>query len=215
MLANKNDEAQFWDKIARKYAADQIKDMVGHERTVERSRHLLSPSADVIEIGCGTGTIALKLASSVSRILATDASSEMIAIAQEKALALGCQNASFTVASADQVPGSDGAYDAALAFSVLHLVTRRRATLAHVHALLKPGGVFISKTPCLSEMNVLIRYAVPVARMVGKAPHVSFFTAPELEAEIASAGFTIIEQARHGSDRKDPLIFIVARKSEA
>jgi hypothetical protein len=51
--------------------------------------------------------------------------------------------------------------------------------------------------------------------MIGKAPFVSYFSAPELEAEIAGAGFTIIERERHGSGRKDARIFIVARKSAA
>jgi ubiquinone/menaquinone biosynthesis C-methylase UbiE len=210
-----NDDARFWNKIARKYANDPIKDMAGYERTVERTRGMLGPSATVLEIGCGTGTTALKLAPSVSSIVGADVSSEMIAIAREKATAQGCHNATFTVASADQVPGADGSYDAVLAFSVLHLISARQATVGRIHALLKPGGLFISKTPCLSEMNLLIRYAVPVARLIGKAPSVSFFSGLELAAEIAGAGFTIIEQGRHGSERKDPRIFIVARKAEA
>ena len=35
---------------------------------------------------------------------------------------------------------------------------------------LKPGGLFISKTTCLAEMTSLIRLAVPVMRVIGKAP---------------------------------------------
>jgi hypothetical protein len=80
---------------------------------------------------------------------------------------------------------------------------------------LKPSGLFVSKTPCLSEMNPFIRVAVPVMRFVGRAPpYVSFFSATELEAEIADAGFVIIERERHGSEPKDARIFIVARKSD-
>jgi hypothetical protein len=84
--------------------------------------------------------------------------------------------------------------------------------LESAYRQLKPGGLFISKTPCLSEMNPLIRLAVPVARLIGKAPFVSFFRASDLEAEITKAGFSIVESARHGSGAKDPRIFIVARK---
>lgn len=205
-------DAKFWDRVARKYAADPIKDMAGYERTVERTRQLLPPSATVLEIGCGTGTTALRLAPSVTRIAATDVSSEMIAIAREKAAAEACRNVEFYVAPANQAPGADCTYDAVLAFNVLHLLDNRPMTLARVHALLKPGGLFISKTPCLSEMNPLIRLAVPVARLFGKAPTVSFFSASALEADIVNAGFTIVEQGRHGSGRKDARIFIVARK---
>ncbi|MFZ4805823.1 MAG: class I SAM-dependent methyltransferase [Hyphomicrobiaceae bacterium] len=214
-MARTIDHARFWDAIARKYAADRIGDMAGYERTVERTRQLLGSADTVLEIGCGTGTTALKLAPSLSRIVATDVSTEMVAIAREKAAAQGCQNAEFTVADATHVPGPDSAYDAVLAFNLLHLIADRPSTLKRIHRLLRPDGLFISKTPCLSEMNPLLRLGVPVARFFGKAPFVSFFRADQLEREIADTGFTIVERARHGSGRKDPRIFIVARKVDA
>lgn len=205
-------DAQFWDRLARKYAADPIKDMAGYERTVARTRQLLGANDSVLEIGCGTGTTALKLAPSVSHIVATDISAEMIAIAREKAAAERIENVTFTVAPASGGVGPDGRHDAVLAFNVLHLLENRAAALADAKRVLKPGGLLITKTPCLSEMNPFIRIAVPVARWLGKAPSVSFFDAARLETEIAHAGFTIIERARHGSGRKDPRIFLVARR---
>ena len=60
-------DARFWDRIARKYAADPIKDMDGYARTVDRTRHHLRSTDTVLELGCGTGTTALKLAAHVSR----------------------------------------------------------------------------------------------------------------------------------------------------
>jgi ubiquinone/menaquinone biosynthesis C-methylase UbiE len=205
-------DTRFWDRASRKYAAAPIQDMAGYERTLWRTRELLDRSANVIEIGCGTGTTALRLAPAVKRLTATDVSGEMIAIAREKAEAVGCRNVDFAVASGEGAPGSDAAYDAVLAFNTLHLIPDRSALLVHVRRLLRPGGLFISKTPCLSEMNPLIRFAVPVARLIGKAPSVSFFMASALEEEIAAGGFSIVERDRHGSGRKDPRIFIVARK---
>ena len=207
-------DARFWNRIARKYAAEPITDTTGYERTLGRTRDLLRSSDVVIELGCGTGTTALKLAPCVSRIVATDVSSEMIAIGREKAAVQACHNAEFVVAAAGRAPGADGSFDAVLAFNLLHLVADRLSMLREVHRLLKPGGLFISKTPCLSEMNPLIRLAVPVMRLIGKAPFVAFFSAAELESEIARAGFTVIERARHGSERKDARIFIVARKPD-
>lgn len=206
-------DVSFWDRAARKYAAAPIRDMAGYERTLGRVRQLLPPSATVLEIGCGTGTTALKLAPSVERIVATDVSGAMVAIAREKAAAAGCHNVEFSVATATDAPGSEGAYDAVLALNVLHLISDRPAALAHVRRQLKHGGLLISKTPCLSEMNRLIRLAVPVAQWLGKAPGVAFFDAAGLEAEIAAAGFTITERGRHGSGRKDPRIVLVATKT--
>ena len=205
------DDQRFWDRVARKYARDPIKDMAGYTRTLESTRQRLRETDTVLELGCGTGTTALSLAPAVARIVGTDVSGEMIAIAREKAGALGCENSEFEVASADHAFRADGAFDAVLAFNVLHLIADRSAALQQAVRALKPGGLFISKTPCLSEMNPLLRLAVPVARLVGKAPHVAFFSALELQREIEGAGFEIVERARHGSGRKDARIFIVAR----
>lgn len=206
------DSARFWDRAAPKYAVSPIKDMRGYERTIDRTRSLLDTSDTVLEIGCGTGMTALRLAPGVSRLVAADVSSEMISIARRKAEAEGLRNVEFTVVEAGSAPGSDGIYDAVLAFNLLHLVAERPTTIANVYRLLKPGGVFITKTPCLSEMNLLIRAAVPIMQFVGQAPFVSFFSASELENEIETAGFAIVERARHGSQRKDPRVFIVAQK---
>ena len=211
MFRTTND-ARFWDRIARKYANDRIADMAGYERTLERTRHYLESDDTAFEFGCGTGTTALKLAPFVRRIVATDISSEMIAIAREKAEAEGQDNAEFEVATPDAAAWPDGAFDVALGFNVLHLVAAREAALKSIHRLLRPGGLFISKTPCLKEMNPVIRMAVPVMQLVGKAPYVTSFSEDELEREIAAPGFEIIERARHGSRGKDPRPFLVARK---
>ena len=93
-------DARFWDRAARKYSTDPITDMAGYERTLERTRHYLKGNETAFEFGCGTGTTALRLAPFVGRIVASDISGEMIAIAREKAKAEGCGNVTFEVARA-------------------------------------------------------------------------------------------------------------------
>ena len=205
-------DARFWDRVARKYAKDAIKDMAGYERTVARVRDCLKSTDEVLELGCGTGTTALRFAPRVARYVGTDISTEMIAIAREKAAAEQCGNVEFSVAGSDRSSWPTGPFDAVLAFNLLHLVPDRVQYLQQVHAVLKPGGLFITKTPCLSEMNRLIRLAVPVAQLFGKAPNVAFFSGHELISEIVAAGFGIEEQARHGSRSNEPRIFIAARR---
>lgn len=205
-------DARFWDRVARKYARYAIRDMAGYECTVARVRESLCSTDAVLEIGCGTGTTALKLAPGVTRYIGTDISSEMIAIAREKAVAERFSNVEFRVVGSDGSTWPAGKFDAVLAFNVMHLVPDRARHLQQVHAALKPGGLFISKTPCLSEMNRLIRLAVPVAQFFGKAPNVAFFSGGELANDIAAAGLTVVEQARHGSKPNEPRIFILARR---
>jgi ubiquinone/menaquinone biosynthesis C-methylase UbiE len=206
-------DVRFWDRTARKYAVDPIADMAGYERTLARTRDYLKSDDVVFELGCGTGTTALKLASNVRRIVATDISREMIAIAREKAEAEGSQNAEFEVGAPDAAPWPDETFDVVLGFNVLHLVAARASALRGVHRLLKPDGLFISKTPCLNDMSPVVRVAVPLLRVFGKAPsHVAFFSAKDLEREIVAAGFEILEHARHASRGKDTRPFLVAKK---
>ena len=77
-------DARFWDRAAKKYAASPIDDEAGFERTLARTRALMPPDARVLELGCGTGTAALRLADSVKSYVGTDISAGMIAIAQQK-----------------------------------------------------------------------------------------------------------------------------------
>lgn len=206
------DDARFWDRFARRYSRAKISDMAGYERTLERTTELISGMPAVLEIGCGTGTTALRLAPFVGHMRATDISSGMIGIAKDKAVDAGCPNIEFDVAAPEDVVAGEGTYDAVLAFNLLHLLRDRAATLAHVRQLLKPGGLLISKTVCLTELNPLIRIAIPVMQWVKLAPYVSVIPAERLEQDVIDAGFTIIERARHGSTKKDIRAFIVARR---
>ena len=206
-------KARFWDRIAVKYAADPIADMAGYEATLRRVQGLLSADQDVLEIGCGTGSTALRLAPNTGRLLATDVSAGMIAIAREKLAAQLVPQLSFAVADADAPVAGVGEYDAVLAFNVLHLVTDLDRALESAVQALRPGGLLISKTVCISEMNPLIPYlALPLMRAVGKAPHVLCFDAAALQWAIARQGMDIVSVERHGTRGKDIRVFIVARK---
>jgi SAM-dependent methyltransferase len=56
----------------------------------ERLRCLFAGRERILELGCGTGEDAIHLARLGHRVLATDASTEMIRVARLKALAAGC-----------------------------------------------------------------------------------------------------------------------------
>jgi len=206
-------KARFWDRIAAKYAADPIADMAGYETTLRRVQGLLSADQDVLEIGCGTGTTALRLAPFTHRLLATDVSAGMIAIARQKLAAEPVPQLSFALADADAPAAGQSEYDAVLAFNLLHLVIDLDRALELAMQALRPGGLLISKTACIAEMNPLIRYlALPVMRAVGKAPHVLCFDADALRSAIERQGMDIVSVERHGTRGKDFRVFIVACK---
>jgi ubiquinone/menaquinone biosynthesis C-methylase UbiE len=68
------DPARFWDRRADGYSKRPIKDMESYEKTLDCTRKHLSASDEVLEVGCGTGTTALRLAPVVKQITATDIS---------------------------------------------------------------------------------------------------------------------------------------------
>ncbi|AOG23742.1 class I SAM-dependent DNA methyltransferase [Acidovorax sp. RAC01] len=206
-------KARFWDRIAPKYAADAIADLAGYEATLRRVQGLLSTSQDVLEIGCGTGSTALRLAPFTRSLLATDVSPAMIDIAHQRLAGQPSPQLRFAVADADALAAGQGLYDAVLAFNVLHLVSDLDAALALAVQALRPGGLLISKTPCLAEMNPLIPYvAVPLMRAIGMAPPVLCFAEQRLEAALVQQGLQVVCAERHGTRGKDIRAFVVARK---
>lgn len=207
-------KARFWDRIARKYAADPIADPAGYEATLRRVQGLLSPQHEVLEIGCGTGMTALRLAGGTRHYLATDLSAEMIAIARERQAAApqALTQLHFVRADAEQPEHGPRRFDAVLAFNLLHLVDDLDRALAVAARALRPGGRFISKTPCIAEMNPLVpRLALPLMRAIGKAPQVLCFDEARLRTAIERQGLLIEAVERHGTRGKDIRAFIVAR----
>ncbi|MBO6901496.1 MAG: class I SAM-dependent methyltransferase [Rhizobiaceae bacterium] len=201
---------EFWNRIARKYAANPIKDMAGYNLTMDRTRAYLAADDDILEVGCGSGATALLLAPNVGHITASDISSEMIAIGREKAAEAKVANIDFVRATPfdDAFPAAP--YNAVLAFNFLHLTPDVPATLRRLAGLLRPGGLLISKTANIGGMKQLVfRPVIAVMRLFGKAPSgLSYKTPKQLEAMIGAAGFEIVESDFHGDSRP----FIVARK---
>lgn len=206
-------DARFWDRAARRYARSQISDQAGYERTLERTRALLGQGDRVLELGCGTGSTALRLAPVVKSYLATDISPKMIGIAQAKAAESAVAGLTFQTATAESLTPAPGSFDAVLGFNYLHLVRDPQGTLRRIHSLLAPGGLFISKTPCLGEMNRLIQWGLlPAMRALGLAPHVTVLDAAALTGMMEQARFGIIATERHATKGKDCRPFILASK---
>ena len=207
-------KARFWDRFANGYAGGTIADWAGYERSLVRTRELLGPDASVLEIGCGTGSTALTLSLFTGPYLATDIAPRMIALAKQRQAASPRPNLRFMVEDADAT-ASDmaGPFDAVLAFNLLHLLTDLDRALAAVAATLRPGGLFISKTACVAEMNPLVPHLiVPLMRALGRAPALLCLNESGLVRALAGSGLDVIAIERHGSTRRDIRAFIVARK---
>lgn len=206
-------DAAFWNKIAEKYARDPIGDMENYDATLDRVRSHLTPTDRILEIGCGTGTTAVKLADSVGDYLATDISSEMCRLGEGRAQEAGLSNLHFaTGVIEDGTLTPPGSMDAVLSFNHLHLVEDPARTLHAAHAALRPGGLLIAKTVCMSETWKLrlLRPLIGIMTLFGKAPStVRFFSVDEHDRMVEDAGFEIVETGFYAHPRR----FVVARKT--
>jgi len=208
---------EFWDRVAARYATRGVMDGAAYETTLERTRHHLSPSARVLELGCGTGATALRLCDAVTGYVASDASSGMMEQARARKAQADAPNLSLMHAGlGDDALGQAGPFDVVLAFNLLHLLPDLRAGLGQVRALLKPGGMFISKTICPkgASMPLLYRGAFlvfPLLQRWGKLPPgFRKLAVAELDAEIIRAGFEIIETGNYPA--RPPSHFVVAQR---
>ncbi|WP_322515653.1 class I SAM-dependent methyltransferase [Rhodopseudomonas palustris] len=201
-------QAKFWDKVADRYAARPIKDPAAFEAMLADAAGRLRPTDRVLEIGCGTGSAAIRLAPHAAEWIATDFSAEMLRIARAKPAPA---NLRFVLADARSA-FDGGPFDAICAFQVLHLVGDLPGTLAQIHAHLKPGGLLISKTWCFSEMSLKLRSLFFVLRSIGLFPRAQALTKPELRQTLRDAGFEIADERVFGDNPHGP--YIVARKPE-
>jgi len=130
----------------------------------------------------------------VGHITATDISPEMIAIGNERKEKQGVSNIDFSVQVASKPQFENEQFDVVLALNLLHLVDDLDKTITQAHQLLKPGGLFISKTPCLKESFLLslLKYPLIVAEWVNLAPKALFLSIDQLEQRILSAGFEVV-----------------------
>ena len=207
--------AQFWDKVAEKYAKSPIADMDSYTYTLQRTRSYLAPSDNILEVGCGTGSTALLLAEHVNQITASDLSGNMINVGSQKAADQGISNVKFVNAELFDNEIENGPYDAVLALNLLHLLEDVPQAIRRINGLLKPGGLFISKTVCVEGLRLpfkfrMIKMILPLMQLIGKAPYVNFMKIDELEGIISDGGFKIIETGNYPAS--PPSRYIVARK---
>ena len=202
-------ESKYWNKLADKYSKQPIADEAAYKKKLEKTREYFRPDMDVLEIGCGTGSTAIAHAPFVKHILATDFSTRMVEIGEDKAKAAGIDNVTFEAVPAEGLDVPDASFDAVMAHSLLHLVEDREQVIADVYRMLKPGGVFVSSTACIGDMNPLFRLVIPVGQLLRMVPLVKVFTVAEFRESLENAGFEIDHE---WLPKKNAAIFIICHK---
>jgi SAM-dependent methyltransferase len=101
--------------------------------------HLPDPPADVLDLGCGTGSLTVLLAAAGYRVEALDLAPAMVAAARDKVASAGLST-TVQVGDAADPPGRPGAYDVVLARHLLWALREPAAAVARWMRLLRPGG---------------------------------------------------------------------------
>ncbi|GGB93402.1 hypothetical protein GCM10011352_19340 [Marinobacterium zhoushanense] len=202
------DAKQFWDRTAARYAKSSIRDMASYEKKLAITQEYFHPDWKVLEFGCGSGGTAIIHAPFVGQMVATDISDKMLDIARRKAKDAGVENITFRQGTLDSLEFEDASFDAVLGLNILHLLENVEGALSRVYRLLKPGGVFVSSTALVSDMNVVWRLVIPLMQSVGLAPYVNRLGRDDLLSRLTEAGFKIDKEWQPGKDS----IFIVAKK---
>ena len=107
----------------------------------------LRPGMNVLDCGCGSGTITTGLAEVVSPGEVVGVDHEPVQVEQARALAAerGVDNVRFETADVFALPFADGTFDAAFAHAVLMHVGDRAAALREMRRVVRPGGVVAIK----------------------------------------------------------------------
>jgi ubiquinone/menaquinone biosynthesis C-methylase UbiE len=200
----------FWNRRAAGYAKRRIADEDTYQKRLQVTREYLKPDMEVFELGCGTGSATVAHAEYVKHIQATDISEKMLEISQRRADEANIGNVTFEQSSFDEVTAPDQSFDAVLALNILHLMEDRHEVISKLHRMLRPGGVFVSSTACISGTVNVFRFIVPLGKFLGLLPVVNVFTKEELIENLTGAGFEIDHQSQSA---KGLNIFIVARKA--
>jgi len=113
------------------------------ELVADRIEAVVGPAARLLEIGVGTGRVALPLYARGREIAGVDLSLPMLERYRAKAAAAGLPPPPVLRADAGRLPVRDACVDAVLEAHVLHLVPYWERTLDEALRVLVPGGMLL------------------------------------------------------------------------
>ncbi|HKP58708.1 MAG TPA: class I SAM-dependent methyltransferase [Polyangiales bacterium] len=128
--------AEYYDRT-RGYpdsVGDQVAELLCHAGA-------LGPESTVLEVGVGTGRIALPLATRVRRVVGVDLSRPMLARLAGKP---GSDRVRRVLADASALPVADARFDAVVSLHLFHLLPAWQRAIAEVRRVLAPHGRYLS-----------------------------------------------------------------------
>jgi SAM-dependent methyltransferase len=141
------------------------------EHVIQRAA--LAPGQDVLDLGTGTGAVALRAAPLVAPdgvLLGVDISSEMLDVARRRATTLGATNVSFEEGRAEAIPAAEGRFHVVLASLSLMYAIDRAAAAREIARVLRPGGRFVAAVWAASEQCDAVLFQQTAGRFAPPPP---------------------------------------------
>lgn len=211
-----NQVRDFWDKVSTNYDKTEKRFEYIHNRSRERAKKHLKVTDVVLDYGCGTGSVSCELAHLVKEIHAIDISIKMIEIARQRVASLGVGNVSLTQTHLFTEKHGASSFDVVLVFNMLHTIPDPQGAVRKIYELLRPGGVFISATPCLQEktsiaVGMQIRFARFLSKLGAIPIEIRRVKASALKELIEDPGFQVVEAEKIYSGASS--YFVAAKKA--
>jgi len=163
-----------WNRISQIYLCEVDKRFAQVvEHVIKRAG--LTAGQQVLDLGTGTGSVAIAAASLVGpggRVLGVDVSHEMLVLAQRQTTALKLVNCSFHEGRGEAIPLGDGTCDVVLASLSLTYVLDRSACAREVARVLRTGGRLVAAAWAGPELCDIVRFQ-QIAGRFAPAPPVS------------------------------------------
>lgn len=103
----------------------------------------LPKDATILEIGCGDGRFGIELMRRGYRVVETDIAPGSVERVRDVAAEAQPGRGAFAVVDAEDLPFTDGAFDAVYMVATLHHLPKPQDALAEIRRVLKPGGLLV------------------------------------------------------------------------
>jgi len=124
-------------------------------------RAALRPGEHALDLGTGTGSVAVKAAPLVvpgGHVTAVDISPEMLGLARQRAAGMALGNIAFLEGRAEKIPADSGRFDAVLASLSLMYAIDRVAAAREIARVLRPGGRLVAAVWSGPDQADIVRF---------------------------------------------------------
>jgi ubiquinone/menaquinone biosynthesis C-methylase UbiE len=184
--------------------------VAGNERKDTALTKLLEvwrPASDarVLDVGCGTGRLAVALAPHVGQVTGVDLTPAMLDQARALQARTGLRNLDWRQADVTALPFADAAFDLVTCSAMLHHVVSPAVVLGEMWRVCAPGGLIAAMdlTPSVEKSA-----AFDAMEILRDPSHAHALTQPELRGVGAALGLT--EVVVHAYDARLPLEAVLA-----